>query len=70
MDEETRSLPPVEAGGDLGGRWQAYADAGGDLAYASEVDGQTLLVFGSAPESDLLALAERLTTEPVGKAAD
>ena len=37
----------------------------GDLAYASEVDGQTLLVFGSAPESDLLALAERLTTEPV-----
>jgi len=66
VDEETRSLPPVEVGGDLGGRWEAYADTEGDLAYASEVDGQTLLVFGSAPESDLLALAERLTTEPVG----
>jgi hypothetical protein len=66
VDEETRSLPPVEVAGDLGGRWQAYADAEGDLAYASEVDGQALLVFGSATESDLLTLAERLTTEPVG----
>jgi hypothetical protein len=65
VDEETRSLPPVEAGGDLGGRWEAYADAEGDVAYASEVEGQTLLVFGSAPESDLIALIERLTTDPV-----
>ncbi len=67
VDEETRSLPPVEPGGDLGGQWEAYADADGDRAYASEVDGQTLLVFGSAPEADLLTLAERLTTEPVGR---
>ena len=43
------------------------ADADGDRAYASEVDGQTLLVFGSAPEADLLTLAARLTTEPVGR---
>ena len=65
VDEETTSRPPVEPGGDLGGRWEAYADAEGDLAYASEVDGQTLLVFGSAPESDLLTLVERLTVDPV-----
>ena len=65
VDEDTSPRQPVAPGGDLGGRWEAYADAEGDLAYASEVDGQTLLVFGSAPESDLLELIERLTTEPV-----
>ena len=65
VDEDTRSRAPVEPGGEIGGRWTAYADAEGDLAYATEVDGQTLLVYGSAPEADLLALAQRLTTAPV-----
>jgi len=65
VDEETSSLPAVEVDGDLGGRWEAYEDAEGDLAYATEVGGQTLLVFGSAPEADLLDLAGRLTTAPV-----
>ncbi len=65
VDEETTSRPAVEVGGDLGGRWEAYEDADGDLAYATEVGDQNLLVFGSAPEGDLLTLAERLTTEPL-----
>ena len=67
VDEDTSSLPAVEIDGDLGGRWEAYEDAEGDLAYATRVGGQTLLVFGSAPEADLLALAGRLTTDPVAR---
>ncbi len=65
VDEDTSELPAVSPDGELGGRWQAFRDRGGDRAYASEVAGQTLLVYGSAPESELLDLAGRLTTEPV-----
>jgi len=65
VDEDTSGLPPVAPGGDLARRWQAFEDAEGDLAYAAEVEGQTVLVFGSAPEEDLLTLASRLTTDPV-----
>jgi hypothetical protein len=66
VDEDTSGLPPVEPGGELAQRWQAFEDTEGDLAYAAEVDGQTVLVYGSAPAEDLLTLAGRLTTEPVG----
>lgn len=65
VDEDTSARSPVEPGGELAQRWRAFADAEGDLAYAAEVDGQTVLVYGSAPEEDLLALVGRLTTEPV-----
>ena len=65
VDEQTTPLPTVEVTGDLGGRWEAFEDAEGDLAYATEVDGQTVLVYGSVSDDDLLSLAERLTTEPV-----
>ena len=65
VDEETTSRPAVEVGGDLDGRWEAYEDADGDLAYVTEVGDQTLLVVGSAPAGALLTLAERLTTEPL-----
>ncbi|WP_432477324.1 DUF4245 family protein [Nocardioides sp. GXQ0305] len=65
VDAETTSLPAVEVPGDLGGRWEAFEDAEGDLAYATEVGDQTLLVYGSASDDDLLGLAERLTTDPV-----
>lgn len=65
VDEDTTSRPAVEPGGEIEGRWQAYADAGGDLAYTAEVADQSLLVYGSAPEADLLALAARLTTAPL-----
>lgn len=67
VDEDTDDLPAVSPGGDLDGRWQAFRDSGGDLAYASEVAGQTLLVYGSAPESELLDLAGRLTTRPLDR---
>ena len=59
VDEETRSLRPVEPGGDLGGQWEAYEDADGDRAYASRgrrPDGAGLRL---GPEADLLTLAGR-----------
>jgi len=65
VDEETTPRTAVEVRGDLGGTWRAFEDAEGDLAYASEVAGQTVLVYGSAPSEDLLDLAGRLTTEPL-----
>ena len=65
VDEDTTSADPVVPGGELAGRWLAFEDAGGDLAYASRLDGQTVLVYGSAPEADLLELAGSLTTAPV-----
>jgi len=67
VDEDTTSLPPVRVAGDLGGRWEAHRDSEGDLAYVSEVGGQTLLVYGSAPSGDLIDLAGRLTTESLDR---
>ena len=44
-------------------RWRTFSDPGGDHGYAAEVGGQTLLVYGSAPEEELRTLVESLTTE-------
>ena len=66
VDEETSSLPDVEPGGELGGSWRAFEDEDGDLAFATEHEGQTVLVYGSASRADLLRLAGSLRTEPVG----
>lgn len=45
--------------------WRAYEDRGGDLGYLGEIDGEQVLVYGSAPADDLRRLAGSLTTEPV-----
>jgi hypothetical protein len=45
--------------------WQTFSDPGGDHGFAAEVDGQTILVYGSAGEDELLALVESLTTAPL-----
>lgn len=66
VDDETEQRESVDLDSALASRWDSYADEGGDLAYAAEVDGQQVLVYGSAPAADLRALAEALTTEPVG----
>jgi hypothetical protein len=45
--------------------WQTFTDEGGDTAYATQVDGQVLLVFGSAPAAELEELIGLLTRAPV-----
>jgi hypothetical protein len=44
-------------------RWQTFSDPGGDHAFAAEVAGQTVLVYGSAPQEELRTLVETLTTD-------
>ncbi len=41
--------------------WQTYSDSGGDHGYATEVDGEAVLVYGSAPVADLEAYLGLLT---------
>lgn len=45
--------------------WRTFSDPGGDHAFAAEVGGQTVLVYGSAPEGELRSLVESLTTAPL-----
>jgi hypothetical protein len=44
--------------------WRTFTDEGGDTAYAAQVGDATVLVFGSAPGSELQSLVTSLTTDP------
>lgn len=63
VDEETLEQGPVQLDSAVSRSWDSYSDSGGDLAYVAELDGQRVLVYGSAPERDLRRLAEWLTTD-------
>ena len=65
VDEDATPGDPVTVAGELGGRWSTFTDAEGDTALTTQHDGATVLVYGSAPASDLRTLAESLTTAPV-----
>jgi hypothetical protein len=56
---------PVTLDSRIAQQWQTFTDPGGDTAFAAEVGDESLLVWGSAPEEDLRALVESLTTAPV-----
>ena len=70
VDEDTETRPgytvPSSVASPVAREWKGYADAGGDSAYAAEVAGQTVLVFGSAPAKDLQTIVDSLVTTPVG----
>jgi hypothetical protein len=42
--------------------WSSWSDGSRDSAFATEIGGDTLLVYGSAPVSDLEKLVGQLTT--------
>jgi hypothetical protein len=65
VDEDATATDIFTADGSVADAWQGYQDAGGDSAYVSEVDGQTVIVYGSASSGDLQDLVDRLTTAPV-----
>jgi len=65
VGEDAAELGPVQIEGGAA-PWQAYKDSGGDLGFLGEVDGEPVLVYGSAPTADLQRLAGSLTTEPLG----
>ena len=66
VDEEAAPIEIYEAPrGSVAEAWEGFEDEGGDTAYAAEVGGQTILVYGSASPEELQDLIGRLTTEPV-----
>lgn len=65
VDESTDEQEPLEVDGSVAPTWEAYADEGGDTAYAAELGEETVLVYGSASEADLRTFVELLTTDPV-----
>jgi hypothetical protein len=70
VDEDTETRPgytvPASVAQPVARDWKGYADAGGDSAYAAEVAGQTVLVFGSASVKDLQTVVDSLVTTPIG----
>ena len=63
IDEEPVEGDPVTI---AGSEWDTWTDDGGDIAYLGEVDGQQVLVYGSASPAALQSLAASLTTDPLG----
>ena len=46
-------------------RWNTWTDSGGDTALVAEHGDESLMVFGTASQSQLEQLAASLTTAPV-----
>jgi Protein of unknown function (DUF4245) len=67
VDENPTEGEAVEIDTEVATRWRTFSDGGGDRAYAAEVAGQPLLVFGSATDADLRLLLSLLTTAPVAR---
>ena len=64
-DEDVEDADPLTVRGSVARTWEGYADPGGDLAYAAEVEERTVLVYGSASAADLRSVVESLTTAPL-----
>lgn len=69
VDEDTATAAgytvPASVARPVAREWEGYTDDGGDSAYAAEVAGGTVLVFGSAPAADLRTIVDSLVTAPV-----
>ncbi len=65
VDEQPTELAEAEIPGSLADTWRVFEDEGGDLAFAAEVGDDWVLVYGSAPRSELESVVSSLTTDPV-----
>lgn len=63
VDDEPTEGQALAVPGGLAATWRAFADAGGDHAYAARVGDDWVVVYGSAPPEELRALLEVLTTD-------
>lgn len=61
VDEKARRGGEIRVAGSVASRWREYADDGGDHAFAAEVRGDEVLVYGSAPVADLRRVVGLLT---------
>lgn len=64
VDSDTTAEPDLATPGGLAPTWLGWSDQGGDHAFSTQVGGQSVLVFGSAPVADLEDLVRRLTQDP------
>lgn len=53
----------VTIASDVGSRWQEWVDTDGDHGFSTRLDDETLLVYGSAPVSEIRQLIGTLTTD-------
>lgn len=65
VDEDASATDIYTAHGSVAEAWQGYEDAGGDTAFASEVGGRSVLVYGSASAEELEDVIDRLTVAPI-----
>ena len=64
VDENPAEGDPIRVTGSVARTWQSFSAAGGDHAFAAEVGGDTVLVYGSASAGDLRSLLGDLTVAP------
>jgi Protein of unknown function (DUF4245) len=66
VDPSPSSGTSATVSGGVVPRWDTWTDAGGDTALVARRDGESLMVFGTAPQEQLEELASSLTTRRVG----
>lgn len=64
LDEDAESQGEVTVDSAIGDTWEEWTDSS-DVAYAAEIDGQEVLVHGSAPDEDVREFLGLLTLEPI-----
>ena len=64
VDKDPAEGDRVEVTGSVASSWRTFSDSGGDHAYAAEVAGDTVLVYGSASTADLREVVDDLTLAP------
>lgn len=69
VDPDAQEGPAEPVPGALAAEWRTFSDAGGDHGFGAVVDGQAVLVYGSAPEEDLRRLLGSLTQAPLDAAS-
>ena len=65
VDEDAVEGETVGVENALATRWRQFSDDGADTAFAAEVGGDWVLVYGSASAGDLLRIVESLADETV-----
>lgn len=64
VDELAEAGDAASVASDVTDTWQTWSDSGGDLGYSTEVGGDAVLVYGSAPAEDIETYLGLLTRSP------
>lgn len=53
VDQDAEAGDDASVPSEIADTWQTFSDSGGDHGYATEVDDETVLVYGSAPVAEI-----------------